>query len=196
MPCVLPAPRVPVPVPGASRRRSDARAAARRRPRGRELRLASALSVHTACGLFAIKSGNINDVQVGSALTRDKPIHPRPRSVTRLHRADTAIPPGAAADPGRPENRDERDASRRRTTCRLRAVTCVSRHTGGPLGRPCGGARRARRRPRPDHLRTLGLHIGNALTTDIGTALTTDIPRSTAPPRPRRAPSTPQSEVI
>ena len=155
----------------------------RRRPRGRELRLASALSVHTACGLFAIKSGNINDVQVGS------------RRTTAIERARDR-PARRAADPGRPENRDERDASRRRTTCRLRAVTCVSRHTGGPLGRPCGGARRARRRPRPDHLRTLGLHIGNALTTDIGTALTTDIPRSTAPPRPRRAPSTPQSEVI
>lgn len=155
----------------------------RRRPRGRELRLASALSVHTACGLFAIKSGNINDVQVGS-----------PARIRRARRR--TAPARRAADPGRPENRDERDASRRRTTCRLRAVTCVSRHTGGPLGRPCGGARRARRRPRPDHLRTLGLHIGNALTTDIGTALTTDIPRSTAPPRPRRAPSTPQSEVI
>ena len=160
----------------------------RRRPRGRELRLASALSVHTACGLFAIKSGNINDVQLFKSplAARDTLDEPDIR--------DTEPP--AAADPGRPENRDERDASRRRTTCRLRAVTCVSRHTGGPLGRPCGGARRARRRPRPDHLRTLGLHIGNALTTDIGTALTTDIPRSTAPPRPRRAPSTPQSEVI
>ena len=160
----------------------------RRRPRGRELRLASALSVHTACGLFAIKTQKRKYQRRSSRLTPD----------TRAPRGDAArtAPARRAADPGRPENRDERDASRRRTTCRLRAVTCVSRHTGGPLGRPCGGARRARRRPRPDHLRTLGLHIGNALTTDIGTALTTDIPRSTAPPRPRRAPSTPQSEVI
>ena len=157
----------------------------RRRPRGRELRLASALSVHTACGLFAIKSGNINDVQVGSRRTREAAIAPR------------ATRPGAPGRrPGAPrEQRRERRESQTNDMSSTSCDLCVPAHgwaSGPPVRRRATGAAASATR----RLRTLGLHIGNALTTDIGTALTTDIPRSTAPPRPRRAPSTPQSEVI
>ena len=110
----------------------------RRRPRGRELRLASALSVHTACGLFAIKSGNINDVQVGS----------------RRIRARRTGPGAPGRRPGAPrgqrrERRESQTNDMSSTSCDL----CVPAHgwaSGPPVRRRATGAAASATRPSKD----------------------------------------------
>ena len=135
----------------------------RRRPRGRELRLASALSVHTACGLFAIKSGNINDVQVGSALqlqrSRDlrhkpiHPVHPRPRSVTNYIEPIRRYRPGGRR-PGAPrEQRRERRESQTNDMSSTSCDLCVPAHgwaSGPPVRRRATGAAASATRPSKD----------------------------------------------
>ena len=113
----------------------------RRRPRGRELRLASALSVHTACGLFAIKSGNINDVQVGSRRT----YAPAPR---RTGPGAPGRRPGAPREQRR-ERRESQTNDMSSTSCDL----CVPAHgwaSGPPVRRRATGAAASATRPSKD----------------------------------------------
>ena len=117
---------------------------------------------------------------------------PGDRARARPPGAPGRRPGGGAPREQRRERRESQTNDMSSTSCDL----CVPAHgwaSGPPVRRRATGAAASATRPSKDSRST---YRQRALMTDIGTALTTDIPRSTAPPRPRRAPSTPQSEVI